>query len=246
MDHCEELLPPYLRFVRGVVDSSDLPLNISRELLQHNPLLEKIRNNITRSIFKELESMKTSRFEDYVKFFKELGGVLKEGIGRDWAHRKQLADLLLFESINNEPGKYITLAQYVEKMPAEQKEIIYLAGESRELLEHSPYLEAYRASGQDVLLFTEPIDEFVLPSLEEFDGKKLKAADRGDQEDKTEKNTEQEKFQPLFDKLKSKLSEVGDIRLSTRLKESAACLVADEGAVERPHGTAAAAHGPGG
>jgi molecular chaperone HtpG len=231
MDHCEDLLPPYLRFVKGVVDSSDLPLNISRELLQHNPLLEKIRNNLVRSILKELENMKSSNFEEYVKFFKELGGIIKEGVGRDWNNRKQLADLLLFESINNEPGKFITLAQYVEKMPADLKEIVYLAGESRELLEHSPYLESYRAAGQDVLLMTEPIDEFVIPSLDEYDGKKLKAADRSDRDDKTEKKQEQEKFQKLFDYLKGKLSDVSDIRLSTRLKESASCLVADEGAV---------------
>jgi molecular chaperone HtpG len=231
MDHCEELLPPYLRFVKGVVDSSDLPLNISRELLQHNPLLEKIRNNLVRSILKELENMKSSNFEEYVKFFKDLGGILKEGIGRDWSNRKALSDLLLFQSISSEPGKFITLAQYVEKMPADQKEIIYLAGESREVLEHSPYLEAFRAAGQDVLLMTEPIDEFVIPSLDEYQGKKLKAADSSDQEDKQEKKPEQEKFQKLFDYLLTKLTDVSNIRLSTRLKESAACLVAGEGAV---------------
>lgn len=230
MDHCEELLPQYLRFVKGVVDSSDLPLNISRELLQHNPLLEKIRTNIVRSILKELEGMKNTKFDEYLKFYKELGGILKEGVGRDWNFRKQLADLLLFESINNEAGKYISLAQYVEKMPAEQKEIYYLAGESREQLEHSPYLEAFRAQGFDVLLMTEPIDEFVIPGLTEYQEKKLKAVDRSDAT--PDKKAEgQEKFQALFDFLKTRITEVSEVRLSTRLKESAAVLVAREGAM---------------
>ena len=230
MDNCEALLPNYLRFVKGVVDSSDLPLNISRELLQHNPLLDKIKTNIVRAILKELESMKTSSFEDYVKFYKELGGILKEGVGRDWNFRKQLADLLLFESINNEAGKYITLAQYVEKMPAEQKEIYYLAGENREQLVHSPYLEAFRAQGFDVLLMTDPIDEFVIPGLTEYQDKKLKAVDRSDATG-DKKAEGQEKFQKLFDSLKPKFPEVSEIRLSTRLKESAAVLVANEGAM---------------
>ncbi len=232
MDHCEELLPAYLRFVKGVVDSSDLPLNISRELLQHNPLLEKIRNHVVRSILKELEDMKRSTYEEYVKFFKELGGVLKEGLARDWNNRKQLADLMLFESMNTEPGKFITLADYVEKMPAEQKEIYYLIGEEREQLVHSPYLEAFRAKGQDVLLLTEPIDEFIIPSLPEYRDKKLQAADRVEPDSDKAKTAEgSEKFAKLFEYLKGKLPEVSDVRLSTRLKESAACLVAGEGAV---------------
>jgi molecular chaperone HtpG len=233
MDHCEDLLPPYLRFVKGVVDSTDLPLNISRELLQHNPLLEKIRNNLVRSILRDLEDFKKSDYDQYVGFFKELGDILKEGVSRDWNNRKQLADLLLFESLRTETGKFTTLAEYVEKMPAEQKEIYYLIGESRELLEHSPYLEAFRARGYDVLLLTDPIDEWVLPALHEYKDKKLKAADRGELDgDKGEKKPEtEEKFKKLFEHLKGKLSEVSDVRLSSRLKESAACLVADEGAM---------------
>ena len=232
MDHCEELLYPYLRFVKGVVDSSDLPLNISRELLQHNPLLEKIRNHVVRSVLKELEDMKRSDYENYVKFFQELGSVLKEGLGRDWNNRKQLADLLLFESMNTEPGKYLTLADYVEKMPAEQKEIYYLIGETREQLVSSPYLEAFRARGYDVLLMTEPIDEFIIPSLHEYRDKKLQAADQGELESDKSKTAEaSEKYRKLFEHLKTRLPEVSEVRLSTRLKESAACLVADAGAM---------------
>jgi molecular chaperone HtpG len=235
MDRCEELLPPYLRFVRGVVDSSDLPLNISRELLQQNPLLDKIRSNVVRSVLKALEEMKAEEYDKYVSFYKELGEILKEGLGRDWDNRQRLADLLLFQSVKTPPGQYTTLAKYVEAMPADQKDIYYLIGESRELIEHSPYLEAFRSRGQDVLLLTDPIDEFALPNLGEYKGKKLKAADRGDleadQESKKKREEAAGQFQKLFEHLKARLPEVSDVRLSGRLKESASCLVADEGAL---------------
>jgi molecular chaperone HtpG len=232
MDHCEELLPPYLRFVRGVVDSSDLPLNISRELLQQNPLLEQMRKNVVRSVLNALDDMKTHEYEKYVHFFQELGSILKEGVGRDWANREKVADLLLFESVNTPAGQYTTLAKYVAAMPEDQKEIYYLTGESRGLIEHSPYLEASRAKGRDVLLLTDPVDEFVIPSLGEYKGKRLAAADRGelDEKDAAKRLEAGEAFKKLFEHLKKTLPEVADVRLSGRLKESAACLVADEGA----------------
>src|SRR5262245_2414303 len=141
MDHCEALLPPYLRFVKGVVDSTDLPLNISRELLQENPLLEQIRNNVTRSVLKALEDLKSDEHDGYVAFFREFGSILKEGPRHDFANRERVADLFLFESLKTPAGQLTTLAKYVEAMPSEQKEIFYLAGETREQLEHSPYLE---------------------------------------------------------------------------------------------------------
>jgi molecular chaperone HtpG len=234
MDHCEALLQPYLRFVRGVVDSSDLPLNISRELLQQNPLLDRIQKNIVKSILGALEDMKSNEYDKYVSFFKELGAVLKEGVGRDWTNRQKLADLLLFESMKTEAGKFITLEQYVGNMPLDQKDIYYLAGESREHLEHSPYLEAFRARGQDVLFMTDPVDEFMLPGLTEYRTKKLHAVDRGelpgDDTAKTPPETN-ESYKKLFESLKSSITEVADVRLSHRLKESAACLVTDEGAM---------------
>ena len=201
MEHCEELLPPYLRFVRGVVDSSDLPLNISREMLQHNPLLDQIRNNVVRTVLKELDDMKTHDYEKYVGFYKELGAILKEGVGRDWNNRDRIADLLLFESLKTPADQLTTLEKYVESMPAEQKDITYLIGDGREQVEHSPHLEAFRAKGWDVLLLTDPIDEFVIPSLPEYKGKKLRAADRGEIEgDKKEKKKakEDEKFKELL------------------------------------------------
>jgi molecular chaperone HtpG len=232
MDHCEKLLPPYLRFVRGVVDSTSLPLNISRELLQQNPVLERIGKNVVKNVLDALKDLKESDYDRYVAFFKELGSILKEGVGRDWTNRDKLADLLLFESLNTPAGQFATLAQYVDKMPADQKEIYYLTGEEREPLEHSPYLEAFRAKGQDVLLLTDPVDEFILPGFPEYKGKRLQAADRGELgESKDERKEEAARYDKLLAHLKSKLGEVADIRLTTRLKESASCLVAADGAV---------------
>lgn len=227
---CEELLPSYLRFIKGVVDSSDLPLNVSRETLQHNPLLAKIKTNLVNRVLKTLEEMKAGEYETYLKFYKEFSQVLKEGIGLDFANRERLADLLLFESTKTESGKFTSLEQYLAGMTADQKEIHYLIGESRGLLEHSPYLESFKAKGQEVLLLTDPVDEYVFSHLSEYKGKKFKAADKGevDTEQSDEQKQKAEQFKPVLEALKQKLNEVKDVRLSHRLKESAACLVADE------------------
>lgn len=226
MDDCEALLPHYLRFVRGVVDSPDLPLNVSRELLQQSAPLEKIKSNLTNKILKTLDEMKRERFDTYVDVFKELGLFLKEGIAQDWTNRQALADLLIFESTRTERGKFTTLQDYVGRMQADQKEIYYLIGEGRELLEQSPHLEAFKTRNEEVLLLTEPIDEWVVQSLTEYKGKKLKALDKGDMGSADEEKKKQ--YQPLLDYMKEKLGDVKEVRLSTRLKESAACLVAEE------------------
>jgi molecular chaperone HtpG len=155
--------------------------------------------------------------------------ILKEGVSQDWANREKVADVLLFESTRTEPGQYTTLGKYVLAMPAEQQEIFYLIGESRELIEQSPYVEAFRAKGQEVLLLTDPIDEFLVQSLPEYKGKKLKAVDRGRLDQAEVGETRKQEFQPLLDFMKEKLGEIKEVRLSNRLKESAACLVADEG-----------------
>jgi molecular chaperone HtpG len=228
---CEDLLPTWLRFVKGVVDSADLPLNVSRETLQHHPLLGKIKSNLVNRVLKTLEEMRDEAFaksepsdEDaYIKFFREFGPTLKEGVVQDWSNKDRLADLVLFDSTKTKAGQYTTLAKYVERMPEDQTDIYFLTGESRAILENSPYLEALRAKGYEVLLLTDPIDEFVSSSLPEYKGKKLKAADRGDAEKK-----EDESFKPLLETIKAKLPEVKEVRLSTRLKESAAVLVTDE------------------
>ena len=239
MHECEHLVPTYLRFVRGVVDSSDLPLNVSRETIQNNPVLAKIRTSVVGRVLKALEEMKNEEYEkSYLPFYKEFGSYLKEGVGQDYSNRERLADLLLFESTRtdakDDSTRYTTLAKYVESMPAEQKEIYYLTGDSRELIENSPYLEAFKARGQEVLLLTDPIDEYLVSSLHTYKGKSLQAVDRGDADAVGEKVSEERKkqYQPLLDTLKARLGDdVKDVRLSARLKESAAVLVADEGAM---------------
>lgn len=232
MEACEELLPPYLRFVRGVVDSSDLPLNISREMLQQNPLLDRIQKNVARNILESLEAVKNSEYDKYVAFFDDLGAMLKEGAARDWSNREKLLDLLLFQSTQTEGGKYTTLAEYVSRMPAEQSTIYYLIGDSRESIQSSPLLESYKAKGWEVLLLTEPIDEFLLPSLRDYKGKALKPVDRAETEaPATETAADSEKFKDFLTSLREKLPDVSDVRLSTRLKDSASCLVADHTAM---------------
>ena len=231
MDRCEEVLPSYLRFVKGVVDSADLPLNVSRELLQHNPHLATIRKNVVRNILSGLEGLRNVQYEKYLEFYKGLGPVLKEGLARDWENKDKVADLLLFESANTEAGKFTTFAEYVEKMPEGQDTIYFLTGESAEQLRNSPYLEAFRAKGFDVLLMTDPMDEFTIPQMNEYKGKKLQPADRGDvAAAEGEIPTEvKDRFAGLLAALKAKLSEVGDVRLTRRLTESAACLVSEGG-----------------
>lgn len=230
----EELAPPYLRFVRGVVDSADLPLNVSRETLQHNPVLAKIKGNIVNRVLKTLEEMKGGEYDAYVKFYKEFGSHLKEGAATDFLNRDRLADLLLFESTKTEAGQYTALDQYVQRMGGEQKEIYYLIGDSRALLEHSPYLEAFRSRGQEVLLLTDPIDEFFVSSFATYKDKRLKPVDRGDApaadaEAEAKLKEQAEQFKPLLEWIKRALeSDVKEVRLSGRLKESAAVLVADE------------------
>jgi molecular chaperone HtpG len=231
MDDCEAMLPPYLRFVKGVVDSPDLPLNVSRELLQQSAPLEKIRSNLVTKILRTLEEMKTNEYDAYVKFFAELGAFLKEGVYHDWSNREAIAQLLLFESTKTERGKFTTLQSYVDGMAADQKEIYYLIGENREVIENSPLLEGFKAKGLEVLLLTDPIDEFMVGSLTEFKSKKLKAVDKGDVEAAAIDEEKKKRFQPLMDFMKEKLAEVKEVRLSNRLKESATCLVADEWAM---------------
>jgi len=232
MDSCEGLLPPYLRFVRGVVDSADLPLNISRELLQQNPLLDRMQKNIVRNVLEALEAMKNTEYDKYVRFFEDLGVMLKEGAARDWSNREKLCDLLLFQSTRTEPGKYTTLAEYIGRMPADQKDIFYLIGESREQIDSSPLLEAYKSKGWEVLLLTDPMDEFLFPSLGQYKEKSFKPVDRADTEAPVdEQPADAERFKDFLGFLKSKLPEVSDVRLTRRLKESASVLVADRDAM---------------
>jgi molecular chaperone HtpG len=231
LDDCEVLLPLYLRFVKGVVDSPDLPLNVSREMLQQSAPLDKIRSNLVNKILRTLAEMKDQEYDAYFNFYQELGVFLKEGAAQDRANREALADLLLLESTGTEPGKFTTLAKHVAEMPVSQEEIYYLIGENRELLDHSPYLESFKEKGQEVLLLTEPIDEFLVQSLTEYKGKRLKAVDKGELKGPEIDEATRKRYQPLLDFFKEKLNDIKEARLSSRLKESAACLVADEWAM---------------
>jgi molecular chaperone HtpG len=232
MEKCEQVLPFYLRFVQGVVDSADLPLNVSRELLQQNPLLEVIQKSVVKNVLDALAGMKNIEYDKYLAFYKGFGSVLKEGLSRDFANREKIADLLLFESANTEAGKLTTLAEYVSKMPEGQTDIYYLIGEEAGLLRKSPYLEAFQARGRDVLLLTDPVDEFAIPSLHSYKGKSLKAADRGDTATGDNVSAEmKDKFASVLSCIKEKVPEVANVRLTTRLTESASVLVADGVAV---------------
>ncbi len=225
----DNLLPGYLRFVKGVVDSSDLPLNVSREILQENPLLEKIRKNLVGRILKTLEQMKTKDYDKFLKFHQEFGSTLKEGLQSDWENREKIADLLLFETTAKPAGEKTCFADYVEKMAEGQEEIFYLAGENRAAIENAPYLEAFKAEGKEVLLMTDPIDDFVIPQLMEYKGKKLKAVNKGEiKEDKETLKKEEKQFKGLLGFAKELLDGVKEVKLTTRLKDSAACLVGDE------------------
>ncbi|MDD2856457.1 MAG: molecular chaperone HtpG, partial [Desulfuromonadaceae bacterium] len=178
-DKCEELIPDYLRFVKGVVDSSDLPLNVSREILQEDVQIKRIQKGLVSKILSTLSEVKEQKFDEYVTFWKEFGQVIKEGIHFDYANKEKLQELILFESTSTEAGSFVSLKEYAERMPEDQKDIYYITGASRETLEQSPHLEAFRAKGYEVLFLTDPVDEWVVQSLTEYNEKPLKAVDRG-------------------------------------------------------------------
>lgn len=231
MDDCQDLLPGYLRFVKGVVDSADLPLNVSREMLQENAVLRRIRKGLVSKILRTLGEMKKDEPEAYAEFFKEFGPVLKEGLTQDHENRDTLADLLLFESTATEPGQAVSLQDYVDAMPPDQEAIYYLIGENRAQIEHSPLLEGVRAKDQHVLLLTDAVDEFVVGALPEYQEKKLQAVDRGAMDADDVPEEVRARFSPLFEAMGAVLDEIREVRASTRLKDSAACLVADENAM---------------
>lgn len=233
MDHCENLIPPYLRFVRGVVDSSDLPLNVSREILQNNSQVEIIKKNITKKVLDLLGEMMKNEYDSYVKFYDEFGRVLKEGIHLDFQRREAIADLLLFPSTNTGAGAFRTFDSYVGNMKEGQEAIYYITGTSSEEVLKSPHLEAFREKGYEVLLMLDEIDDLIFGGFE-YKGKKLKSVLRGDVRlDKASKDEDKKKYGKLVDFIKDRLKDdVKDVRLSGRLKDSACCLVSDEGDID--------------
>ncbi|MEQ8187714.1 MAG: molecular chaperone HtpG [Candidatus Eremiobacterota bacterium] len=234
MSNCEELLPVYLRFVKGVVDSSDLPLNISREILQNNRQVEIIKNNLTKKVIDTLSEMKKDEYEKYLEFYKEFGKILKEGIHYDFSKREVLADLLLLQSTKTDGSSFTTFEKYVQNMKEGQEEIYYITGMSREEVINSPYLEAFKEKDYEVLIMLEEVDDIIMSSLYDYKGKKVKSVIKGDikldKTEETQKETEKKKYEKLIDFIKEELkNDVKDVRLSGRLKDSLCCLVADEG-----------------
>jgi molecular chaperone HtpG len=233
MDHCEDLIPLYLRFVRGVIDSADLPLNVSREILQNNSKVEIIKKNVTRKVLDLLAEMKRSEYDSYLKFHGELGRVLKEGLHLDFSKREAIADLLLFQSTQTAEGVFTTLDSYVAGMKEGQESIYYVCGGSRNEVMKSPHIEAFLDKGYEVLMMLDDIDDLIFGGFE-YKGKKLKSVIRGDLKlDAADKKDESKKFGKLIEFFKDRLKdEVKDVRLSGRLKDSACCLVSDEGDID--------------
>ena len=238
MDDAEQFLPLYLRFVKGVVDSSDLPLNVSRELLQREPEVEAIRSSLTKRVLDMLAKLAEDESDKYAAFWKEFGLVLKEGVGQDTVNRAALLPLLRFASTydaGDEP--HTSLAQYVTRMKVGQERIYYIAAESVSAARRSPYIERLTERGIEVLLLADRIDEWMMGQLEEFDGKRFKDAARGDLElgplesetDRRERDEALKESKGLLKRIKDALGErVLEVRPSTRLKDSPACLVRAE------------------
>jgi len=245
MDDAEALLPTYLRFVKGVVDSADLPLNVSREILQESRDVKAIREGCTKRVLSMLEDLAgnedTAKREQYAAFWTEFGSVLKEGVGEDFANRERLAKLLRFASTHHDDGaQSVGLADYVARMKEGQEAIYVITADSLAAARNSPQLEIFKKKGIEVLLLTDRVDEWLLSHLYEFDGKPLQSVAKGavdlgklqDEEEKKKAEEAAETFKPLLERIKASLKDkAGDVRVTTRLVDSPACLVSEEGDV---------------
>ena len=238
MDDAEQLLPAYLRFVRGVVDSNDLPLNVSREILQESKDIEAIRAGCSKKVLGLLEDVAENRQEDYARFWGEFGRVLKEGVAEDPANREKIAGLLRFASTHADTDEEnVALADYIGRMKEGQEKVYYVTADSVTAAKHSPHLEIFRKKGIEVLLLSDRVDEWVLGHLTEFQGKPLASVakgglDLGKLEDAAEKQAQEEQagaFKELVGKIQASLGDrVKEVRVTHRLTDSPACLVADE------------------
>ncbi|MCE2990902.1 MAG: molecular chaperone HtpG [Nitrosomonadaceae bacterium] len=245
MEDAEQLLPRYLRFIKGVVDSNDLPLNVSREILQESKDVDAIRAGCVKKLLSLLEDLAEHEKEKYAKFWESFGRVFKEGLGEDFANRERIAKLARFHSTHDASASAsasagvpaVSFADYVSRMKHGQEKIYYVTGDSLAAAQNSPHLEVFKKKGIEVLLFTEPVDEWWLGSLDEFDGKKLQSVAKGDldlgaladEADKKEIEKTTDEFKPVLDKMKEALGDkVKDVRVTNRLTESPACLVVDE------------------
>ncbi len=243
MDNCEDLIPPYLRFLKGVIDSEDLPLNVSREMLQDNRVVRTIKKQVVNNALTMIEELCSEKPEEFKTFWESFGAVLKEGLhyAQDDAEKQRIAKLVRFESTAG--SEMTSLEQYVGRMKEGQKAIYYATGTSRALLESSPHLESLRKRDFEVLLLTDPVDPFAVAGLNEFDGKNLVSAmesnleldETEDEETKQAREEQGKAVQPLVDRFKSVLDDkVGEVRASSRLTDSPVCLVIPEGGVA-PH-----------
>ena len=236
MDDCKKLLPEYLRFVKGVVDSADLPLNVSREILQEDKTIAKIEKALTKKVLDTLKVMKKKDLEKYEKFYAEFGKVLKEGLHADHANKAKLLELVLFESSTTEAGKLTSLKDYKSRMPEDQKEIYFITGPSRAAVANSPHLEAFTKKGYEVLFLVDPIDEWIMQSINEYDSTPFKSVTKGDidldDQSEEDKEKEKEEFKTPLEAMQKALDEnVQEVRFSNRLTSSPCCLVADEHAM---------------
>ncbi len=236
MDDAEALMPVYLRFVKGVIDSADLPLNVSRELLQESRDVKAIREGSTKRVLGMLEDVAENQKDKYAEFWKQFGAVLKEGVGEDFANQERLAKLLRFASTHADEG--VALADYLSRMKEGQEAIYYITADSAAAARNSPQLEIFRKKGIEVLLLTDRVDEWMLSHLYEFEGKPLQSVAKGgvdlsklqDDDEKKAAEATAEALKPLLDRLKTVLHErAKDVRASTRLVDSPACIVVDEG-----------------
>lgn len=238
MEDAKKLLPQYLRFIRGVVDSADLPLNVSREILQESKDMDSIRAGCTRRILTLLEDIAQNKPEDYKTFWNQFGQVFKEGASEEHAQKDKWSELLRFSSTHNDNTEQtVSLKDYVSRMKEDQKHIYYVTADGFTAAKNSPHLEIFRSKGIEVLLLSDRVDEWLVSHLNEYDSKTLQSVAKGDLDlgesapDDT-KTAEQESFKSLLESFKTHLGDqIKDVRLSHRLTESPACLVSDEGAL---------------
>ena len=231
----KELLPVYLRFVRGIIDSEDLPLNVSREILQQNRILSNIRSASVKKLLGEFKKLSENDKEKYETFITEYNRPLKEGLYSDYEHRDELLELIRFRTTNEE-NTWTSLADYVQRMKEGQKAIYYITGGDEKALRQSPHLEAYKAKGLEVLIMPDEIDDIVIPSVGKYKDWELKAANRAGSdeelstdEEKKEAKQKEKDFKPIVEKIKTALGDaVKEVRLSKRLADSPSCIVVDE------------------
>jgi len=242
MDDAEQLMPPYLRFVRGVIDSADLPLNVSREILQESRDVKSIREGSTKRVLGLLEDLAENRKDDYASFWSEFGQVLKEGLGDDAANRERIAKLLRFASTTSVGAQTVALADYVGRMKSAQKAIYYLTADTPAAAGASPHLEIFRKKDVEVLLLTDRVDEWMLSFLREFDGKELVSVAKGDLDlgeladaaEKEEQAKVADEFKDLVGRVKTALGDaVKDVRVTLRLTDSPACVVVERDAMSQ-------------